>query len=296
MARQWDPRLTRSPSRPGAAPSTTASLEVVAGVSAARDGGSGVQHRLPDRSWARSGEYDIQNPERSAERVAPEASVVIVADHPDRASAAVRALRAEGYPVPDAVHGAQLEARLAAGVIVTLEDGLDRALELCRWLRVRALAATILLFAAADGPGAALEAGAEFWSDKWDPALLGLQVRLIAQRGYATSTPQEPALRVVDGGMQLHGAPIRISGRPLRFAAYLIRRAVDRLDRERSGTLECKDLELVTRDELAVVVWHRKFVGANSFDKAASAVRTELYPEGRRLRSIKGLGYWIQIM
>ncbi len=134
--------------------------------------------------------------------------------------------------------------------------------------------------------------GAEYRSRDWDLGLLGGSVEVIGRRANRSDSPPL-ALAVVDGSLRLHGKAVELSGRPLRFASYLVSRAVERT---RDDAPHDRAVEVVTREELARSVWHRNGVSAGSFDQAARAVRIALAPEGRRLQTVKGLGYWIQIM
>ncbi len=184
--------------------------------------------------------------------------VVIVADHLDRASAAADALHARGYRVDKVDEIAAVGPTTTPGTIAV---------------------------ASAD------EVGADFWSSDWDVGLLALRVEMLGRRWAGSPEAQPPVLVTMDGALHLRGRAVALHGRPYQFASYLVHKALERLAAAGSG-----GLEVVTRDELARVVWQRRVVSPGAFDQAARAVRIALAPEGGRVKTVKGLGYWMRIM
>lgn len=184
--------------------------------------------------------------------------VVIVADHLDRASAAADALHARGYRVDKVDEIAAVGPTTTPGTIAV---------------------------ASAD------EVGADFWSSDWDVGLLARRVEMLGRRGAGSSEAQSPVVVTMDGVLYLRGRAVELHGRAYLFASYLVHKALGRLASAGSG-----GIEVVTRDELARAVWHRRVVSPGAFDQAARAVRIALAPEGGRVKTVKGLGYWMRIM
>jgi DNA-binding response OmpR family regulator len=225
------------------------------------------------------------------------ARLVVVADDRARAARAAQALRGDGYVTAQVVEG--LDELERNSIAVVAARGLPRALDACRQIRARLLAATILLFAAADGPAAALQAGADlYWSSDWGASGLGLQLETLARRDARTPGP-DPAVRglwVRGDTLWLHGRKLDIRGKPLELARYLTLKARERINSEQHGRSGAETAPVVPRLEIARVVWRQATVSDHSLDQAVHLVREALAPEKWRLVTVSGEGYWMNVL
>lgn len=207
---------------------------------------------------------------------------VVVADDPVRALAAADQLRAEGYPRCGVVGSEELESECARPVAVVAARDLPAALDACRSIRARALAATILLLAASDGD-AARAAGADFfWASNWDVAAVAEQAHKFANPG---------ALRVSEGRLFLNDRPLELRGRPLLLARHLVARAYEPADDDLS-----KRVNPVSRGELKRIGWGDEAVTNHTLHQTMHVVRRALGAEGARLSAVAKRGYWLDVV
>ncbi len=206
---------------------------------------------------------------------------MVVADDPERADAAVHALRAGGFAVPDFINAGP-EPPLPAGVVVVLGQGVGGALELCRWIQAGALAFAVLLFGAFEDPAAVVRAGAQPWSHRWDAASLALQLRLLA-RGWADTPPSRRAQIVAVGPLAIDTArrAVRIQGEPRHLTNQSYQLLLYLLDAHGAVVTP----EAITRD----------VVGVRALENPrnpVSALRRALRPFGHDLiKTVNGEGW-----
>lgn len=209
------------------------------------------------------------------------ARVVVVADEPVRADAAVQALRAGGFAVPDVIDAGP-EPVLPAGVVVVLGRGLAGALELCRWLQAGTLAFAVLLFGAFEDPGAVLRAGAQPWSHRWDAASLALELRLLA-RGWADRPPSRRARILAVGPLEIDTArhAVRVQGEPRHLTSQSYQLLLYLIDADGAVVTP----KAITRD----------VVGVRALENPrnpVSALRRALRPFGHDLiKTVNGEGW-----
>ena len=225
-----------------------------------------------------------------------DADVLVVEDEPDIRHLIAHHLGREGFQCREAATGAEAlrAARTAAPDLIVLDLMLPEidGLEVCRRLRGDAATAgipIIMLTAKSDEVDrvVGLELGADDYVAKpFSPKELVARVRAVLRRTRPDAT--ERVYR--QGGIVLDPArhAVTVRGTPINLTP----KEFDLLH----GFLEAAG-RVLTREHLLTRVWgyaHADEIESRTVDVHVRRLRAKLGPEGRRVATVKGVGYRLE--
>lgn len=218
--------------------------------------------------------------------------ILLVEDDAALARGVARELRAQGQAV-DIVSEGEAAIDLARDDVyglVVLDLGLPdmSGFDVLARLREKGVRTPVLILTARDAVSdrvRGLDMGADDYLLKpFAPEELHARVRALARRRQG-----DPAPLIVIGGMTLD----RSSGQATLHGRLL---ALRRRERAVLETLAVRAGRVVTRDQLTDEVFsHDEPVAPNAIEVYVARVRRKLEPDGPPIRTIRGIGYMIEV-
>ncbi len=218
--------------------------------------------------------------------------ILLIEDNAALARGLTASLRASGFAVDHVTHGvaALEESELVPYNLMILDVGLPdmSGFEVLKRLRQRGATTPVLILtarAALTDRVTGLDLGADDYLPKpFEPAELEARVRALLRRGQGQAAPALTLGGLVfdrsAGTATLHGRPLDLRRREWSVLESLMIRAG----------------KVVTKERLSAEVFgHDEPVGPNALEVYVGRLRKKLEPDGPTIRTIRGLGYLLDV-